>query len=148
MYTVAYGTTGSAGTYAAQDQAGGTLVFSGVNWRNTSGELRSVSVTLLSGGSLPLSLFVFNGAPTLAADNAPFSAAAADLTAHLVGVINFVAADYTAGGGAVSVATKNGLKLPYTTSDAGNLYAAVELRSAGTLTGADHVSVAIGLERD
>jgi hypothetical protein len=150
--TVAYATV-AAGTvqYTAGDVVGGTTTFSALNWTNNSGELCAVTVTTLSGGSVPLTLAFFNAAPTTVADNAPGTFAAADLTAKLVGIVAVGTADYALmGTGATPPcsATIKTLEIPYKLSSGGNLYCVPIVRGTPTFTAANHLILALGVKQD
>lgn len=151
-HTVAYATV-AAGTaaYTAGDNIGGTTTFAGLNYVNRSGLLKSVTVTTLSGGSVPMSLMLFNSTPTTVADNSPGTFAAADLTTNFVGMIAIGTTDYVTAGTAATppcVATKTGLDIPYTLSAGGALYCVPVVRSTPTFTAANHVQIALGIKQD
>lgn len=151
-HTVVYGTVANGtAQYASGDVVGGTLTYSALNYVNGSGLLDAVTVTTLSGGSVPLTLAFFHTAPTTAADNALGTFAAADLTAKLVGVVSVGTADYVLAGTAATppcVATKANIGLPYTLSPGGALYCVPIVRGTPTFTAANHLIVTLGVKQD
>lgn len=147
-----YGTvaTGTA-QYASGDVVGGTLTFSGANFVNTSGMIASVNVVTQSGGSLPLTLAFFKGTPVTAADNAPGTFSASNLSADLIGQVSVTTSDYVLMGTAATppcAAYKPAVAIPYQTSAGGALYCIPIARAAHTFTSTSDLIITVSLLQD
>lgn len=134
--------------YASGDVIGGTITFPNMNFVNTSGVIASAQVVTMSGGSLPLSLFLFKAMPVTAADNGAGTFSATNLKADLAGVIPVVAADYVAAGTAGTppcVAYVEAVTVPYQTSETGTLYCVPIARAAHTFAGTSDLVITLAV---
>lgn len=143
-------TTGTV-AYASGDVVGGTIAFSGMNFVNTSGVIASAQVVTMSGGSLPLTLFLFRGTPVTAADNGAGTFSATNLKSDLVGFIPVAASDYVLAGTAGTppcVAYTEAVTVPYQTTETGSLYCVPIARAAHTFTGTSDLVITIAVLQD
>jgi hypothetical protein len=97
LYEITVTPTVTAGAYSAKDVVGGLLTFANAaSVYRGSGILRKITITNDAFVANLLNLSLFNAAPAVIADNAPFDPSDAEMKT-CIGVIPIVAADYLIG---------------------------------------------------
>ncbi len=139
--------TVTAGAYTAGDVIGGLLTFSAtLSSQPGSGELREVMVYDNAKQQKALTLFLFDSAPSVIADNAAFNLSAADLRKCFAIVPIAIHKTYSTSTRGYSIA--RALSVPVFTDTDQSIYAYLVCDAAPTYGATDDLTIGLSIIQD